>query len=196
VHGENIRPSLVDVWPNLLFGLLVLAAMAGAWSGRRAVVVAVAVALVAAGLWLYQLRYQLGDLLALEPVLPLTALVVLVTLRDRLPRSWLWLAGVWYLDYLVRQLISAGGAFDAVIIFAPSGIAVATIVWSVIDARVMLATSLTIAILYGYTVVLFYSGSAGRPPPDWFVWRWSMPALLGVAVAALAIWRVRRQVVL
>jgi hypothetical protein len=189
----QIRVSGPDVWLSPLFGLLALAAMIGAWFGRR--IVTAVVALAAVSLWLYQPGFLLST--AVHSVLPFAVLVILVMHRERLPRPWLWLAGVWYLDFLVRTWIPAGAAVGSVSTLALFAIAVGVIVWSVIDARPMLATSLAIAFLYGFAAVQLYLGSLGRSPAfPWDLWPWLVPAVLGVALAVVAIWRLRRQAVL
>ena len=72
--GGDTFPSWPYQWVDLATALVTLAAVAGAWSGRR--LVTAVVALTAAGLWVYQPPgYQLAA--ATGPVLALVALAVL-----------------------------------------------------------------------------------------------------------------------
>lgn len=186
-----IFPFMLFAWVNLILGLLTLAAMVGAWFGRRAAAV---LALVAAGLWIYQPPGNL-PYMAIEPVLALTALAILALRRERLPRSWLWLGGVWYLVFLAPVVFRAVGAIDSVAQYTLFGIAVGAIAWGVIDARLMLATTLAIAVLSGEAAVQLYAGSGG-PAFPWYLWPWFVLAVLPLALAVVAMWRVRRQAVL
>lgn len=196
VRGEwgYIFPSMLFAWVNLILGLLTLAVMAGAWFGRRAVVAVVALA--TAGLWVYQ---PPGNLLymAAEPVLALAALAILAFAGERLPRSWLWLAGVWYLAHLLPVIFQASGLIGSLLgLFTPFGITIGAIGWSVIDARPMLATTLATAVIWGAVALRFYYEHPGVRAFPWYLWPWFLPAVLGVALAAVSIWRVRRQAVL
>jgi len=184
-------PPTMFAWMNLMIGLLTLAAMAGAWFGHRVVVVVVA--LVAVGLWVSQ---PPGDLLYTggPPVLALTVLASLAALRARLPRAWTWLAGVWYLAFVLPPMFNATRPFGVWVAFA---IVVGAIGWSVIDARLMLATTLVVAAIFGSAAVRFYAESGGQASAiPWDLWPWFTPALLGLVLAVVAIWRVRRQAVL
>jgi hypothetical protein len=185
-------PSMSFAWLTLMLGLLTLAAMAGAWFGRRVVVVGLALA--AAGLWVYQ---PPGSRLyeAAEPVLALAVVAVLVVLRERLPRSWLWFAAAWYLLYVLPEMFQASQTVYDVTLWVLPGMVVGAIGWSVIDARLMLATAVSIAAFYGDAAIRFYANSSS-PGFPWDLWPWLLQPVLGIALAAVAVWRVRRQAVL
>lgn len=183
----RLHPALF-AWLHVLAGLFALAVMAGAWFGRR-VVVAVA-ALAAAGLWLYQPARMLDAVS--QPVIPF-AVVGFLVIRQRLPRSWLWIAGAWYLTFLWTAMFGGSGTIEALAVVW--GVTVGAIGWSVIDARLMLATTLAVAAVYSNAVLQMIWVSAGWPFP-WYLWPWFLPAILGVALAAAAIVRLRRQAVL
>lgn len=193
-RGEwgHIFPSMLFAWVNLILGLLTLAAMAGAWFGRRAV--AAVLALAAAGLWVYQPPWHLVYM-AIEPVLALVVIAILACFKERLPRSWLWLAGVWYLLVVLPVMFGINVALQSVAEYALVGIVVSAIAWAVVDARLMLATTLAVAVLITDPVLELY---ARRPSSafSWYLWPWFLAAVLGIALVLVAIWRVRRQAVL
>lgn len=190
----HIFPSMLYAWAHLILGLLTSAAMAGAWFGRRTLTAVVSLA--AAGLWLY---LPAGNLLyrAIEPVLALAVLAILAFVGERLPRSWLWLAGVWYLVFALPYVFQPVGNIEFLAVWVPFGIVVGVIGWSVIDARLLLATTLAIGVFYSFAAIEFYAaGFGGGRGIPWDLWPWFVPAVIGLAVAALAVWRVRRQAVL
>jgi hypothetical protein len=192
VRGEwgHIFPSMLFAWVNLILGLLTLTVMAGAWFGRRAV--AAILGLAAAGLWAYQPPDNLLYMAAM-PVLALAAFAILAFLGAWLPRSWLCLAGAWYLGRLLPVMFQLTGPSRTLLeLFAPVGVALVAIGWSVIDARLMLATTLAVAVIGVGAAVPFYARFGLVVDP----WPRLVPAVLGVVLAVVAIWRVRRQAVL
>lgn len=83
------------------YGLLALAAVTAAWFAPRPVVVVLALA--AAALYVYW-----GDrVMAIQPAALLITLAILVLGRERLPRSWLWLAGAILFVNLLQGLTPA-----------------------------------------------------------------------------------------
>lgn len=189
VRGEwgYTFPSMFSSWVNLALGIMTAAAAAGAWFGRRAVVAVTALA--TAGLWIYQ--PQGGQLtLAVEPVLALVVVTILVSRRDRLPRSWLWPAAIVFALFLLPSLFPATLLSHGYLV--PFAILGATIAWSIVDARPMAAAALWLATTFGAISIRAFAGSGVHI----YLWLWWFPAIIAVSVAVAGIWRVRRQAIM
>lgn len=199
VRGEwgYIFPSMLFAWVNLVLGLATLALMAGAWFGPPRVV-AVA-ALLTAGLWIYQPPDNLLSE-AIQPVAALAFIALLALRRQRLPRSWLWLAVVWYLTTQLVWLLPASRILRDLGNFGPLVILAAAIVWCAVDVRPMLAVALSLAVFYGSDVVGFFFStiSAPRFRPIELVsfWPWETIAAVSTVLVIVAIRRLRRQALL
>ncbi len=178
-------------WVGVIIGLLTLIAMTAVWPrwrgwpGWRAV--ARVIALVTAGLWVYQPPTR-EPVEAIGPVLALVLIAILGSGAVRLPRSWFWLAAVLFagreLSYLTQAAtVPYFTAFLAVI--------VGTIAWSVVDARPLAAVAVWYCVVIGLQSIqaLVQVGLL-------FYWGLSVPLIISIAVSTAAVWRLRRQAVL
>jgi len=178
------RPSLA----YLTLGLLTVAAAAGAWFGHRAVVAVTALA--TAGLWVNQPRYVAGPGRGAEPALALVVLAILVIRRERLPRQWLWLAGPVFAGYLLPALFPVNGLLHTtadLALFAGFG---ATIVWSLVDARPIVAAALWLALIIDAGSIDQFAG-----PGPHMLWEHWLPAIIATGIAIAALMRLRRQAI-
>jgi hypothetical protein len=169
--------------------LLALAAVLAAWFAPWPVVAAPALA--GAALWVYS-----GDrVMASQPAGLLVLLVILTAGRERMPRSWLGLAGLLFAVTLLEQFTAAPRLYFlfSPLSFAPWVVLGAVILWAVVDARPAVAMAVYLASNYLIFTLLGYAGYRAAPAA---AWQWYLPAA-GVAVlGAGALWRLRRQAVL
>jgi hypothetical protein len=169
----------VPAWSVPLVGLLLTAAAAAAWVGRRAVVVPVALA--AAGVVAFDSSvapsYLIGPIATL--LLCLAALIVLSRRAERPEPRWLWLAGLFAAGQLLPYIGPYGFLLDL-------SIALACLAWIGIDARpaLALATLLLLFSLPGMLDPLAWGSGLSVPNPI---------LLIAGVIAALAGWRLRRQ---
>jgi hypothetical protein len=170
-------------------GLLALAAVLAAWFAPWPVVAAPALA--GAVLWVYS-----GDrVMASQPAGLLILLVILTAGRERMPRSWLGLAGLVFALTLLEQFTAAPGLYFLYtpLIYAPWVVLGAMILWAAVDARPAVAMAIYLASNYLIFTLIGYAGYGTAPVA---AWEWYLPAA-GVAVlGAWALWRLRRQAVL
>ena len=175
-------------WPALLAGLLVGAVVALTWLARRTVVIA-AVALPAAAAAGYagvssgELGFVVTQLVCLAAVVALTARVV-----ERRSPAWLWLIGAVaaalvvpdYLQYVTYlwSLYAAPGL--------ELGVLVVAIAWVAIDARPLVALATFFLLMSLPPMLENLVGGVG----NWFV---NPDLAVAVVIAALALWRLRRQ---
>ena len=168
--------------------LLALAAVLAAWFAPWPVVAAPALA--GAALWVYS-----GDRVMASQAGLLILLVILTAGRERMPRSWLGLAGLLFAFTLLEQFTAAPRLYFlfAPLSFAPWVVLGAVILWGVVDARPAVAMAIYLASNYLIFTLLGYAGYRAAPAA---AWEWYLPAV-GVAVlGAGALWRLRRQAVL
>jgi hypothetical protein len=192
-QGEwNTFPSWLFSWINLVLGLATLAVMIGAWFGPTRVVAIAAIATACL------LAYQPPDDQIAQAIVPMIALGIIALLvyrRQRLPRPWLWLALIWYL------MLQTPGLFRTSNVVA-LGLAVILVmlVWSAVDARPMLAMTLTLAIGFGGSVLVEVASWGSRPGfrlGDLVVmWPAETIAATSILFVVVAIWRLRRQALL
>jgi hypothetical protein len=177
----------------LASGLLVLAAVAAAWFAPRPVVAVLAVP--AAGLAAY-LSWNGDRAMAILPVGLLATLSVLVFLGDRMPRSWLWLAGALFAANVLPPLTLLRLQFlYAPLLFVPWIIAGAVVLWAFVDARPVMALAIYIACVYPVSSLLGYLGYGG--PMAWVLsWPFVIYGAIAVVLASGSFWRLRRQAVL
>jgi hypothetical protein len=170
-YASNPRPGYV-----LAYTLLGLAAVVAAWFAPRPVVAVLAVS--AAGAWVYW-----GDRgMAILPAGLLVLLAVLVFLGERLPRSWLWLAGGLF----------AVNALQAVLVLRPLYfLYVLLALGAFVDARPAIAMGMYIACTFVAADLLNYVGGV-RP----LMWPLYLPVAGAAVLASGAFWRLRRQAVL
>ena len=169
--------------------LLALAAVLAAWFAPWPVVAAPAVA--GAALWVYS-----GDrVMASQPAGLLILLVILTAGRERMPRSWLGLAGLLFAFTLLEQFTAAPSLYFLYtpLIYAPWVALGAVILWTAVDARPAVAMAIYLASNYLIFTLIGYAGYGAGPVA---AWEWYLPAI-GVAVLGVcALLRLRRQAVL
>ncbi len=169
----------------MLTGLAVAATIALAWTAPRRVVLAGALPAAAAVCYFVLVRLHLVGPAVIQ-LASLAGLVALIPHTSRPSRRWLWLLGVgmatavlpalqMYVD--ISYLVASGTLVLA--------IGVISIVWIGIDARLALAflTYFTLTMLQSATV--YFSFGAGLSL--------LIPMFIVAAVAAPAIWLLRRQ---
>ena len=169
--------------------LLALAAVLAAWFAPWPAVAAPAAA--GAALWVYS-----GDrVMASQPAFLLVLLVVLAMGRERMPRSWLILAGLLFAFTVLEQATAAPRLYVlfTALSYAPWVVLGAVILWAAVDARPAVAMAIYLASNYLIFTLIGYAGYGAAPAA---AWEWYLP-LAGVTVlGASALWRLRRQAVL
>ncbi len=177
----------------LASGLLALAAVAAAWFAPWPVVAVLAAA--AAGIAAY-ISWDGDRAMAILPVGLLVTLSVLVFLRERMPRSWLWLAGALFAGNVLPPLTLARLQFlYAPLLFVPWIIVGAVVLWAFVDARPVMALAIYIACAYPVSSLLGYLGYGG--PIAWALsWPFLIYGIIAVVLASGSFWRLRRQAVL
>ncbi len=190
--GVDLRTAALDfslpgmVWPTLLVGLPLAAALVLAWTAPRIVVLAGTLpAAVAVGYFVLVRTHLIGP--AVVQLAALAGLVALISRTARPSRRWLWLVGVvvvpavlpfphTYLGYFERL-------YSGALVLA---IFVISILWAVIDARLIVAiiTYLTLTVVQSDLAIVTQGFGIYSQIP---------PLLIVSAVAALAVWLLRRQ---
>jgi hypothetical protein len=202
------------------FGLLTLAVVGAAWFAPRAVAAVLALA-AAAGYLLFW-----GDrVMAIQPAGLLVMVAILVLGRERLPRSWLWLAGA-VLGAKMLALLA-----PAIVPPQPAGLPLSAMAraarlsqprahsgypqlpnmpqlllialpWIVLGLVVLWAVvdarpALAMAMyLTSEFLVINLLGYIGYSTGGISPWQWYLPATGAGVLAAAAVWRLRRQAVL
>jgi hypothetical protein len=187
VHAYTLSTGVAQ---SLVCGLLGLAVVVAAWFGSRSVVAVLAAATAAAAAWGY---WGSDKALAILPAGLLIMLAVLVYLGERLPRSWLWLAGAWF-GWNVLQALSVleplRFLYDPLIL-VPWIILGLVVLWAFVDARPAMAMAVYIACMYVVSQLLSGVGYGWVVSPGLFVF-----ASAAVALASGSFWRLRRQAVI
>ena len=187
VHAYTLRTGVAQ---SLVCGLLGLAVVVAAWFGSRSVVAVLAAATAAAAAWGY---WGSDKALAILPAGLLIMLAVLVYLGERLPRSWLWLAGAWF-GWNVLQALSVleplRFLYDP-LAFVPWIILGLVAGWAFVDARPAMAMAVYIACMYVVSQLISGVGYGWVVSPGLFVF-----AAAAVALASGSFWRLRRQAVI
>jgi hypothetical protein len=188
--GDLFRPGLTG---NMTAAdAMGLALVTAAWlAPRRAV--AIALACVAAWLAIVRWRYFGNWVIGIQPAGSLILLAVLIRGRQRLPRSWLWLAAAISVPSIVlrlAQFVLLPPVLASALQVVPWLILGVVVLWAVVDPRPAIALAAWIA--FGYLPFV-----APRAAP-YVIWteQWYWPAAGAAVVAAAAIWRLRRQAVL
>ena len=122
-------------------------------------------------------------------------LVILTAGRERMPRSWLGLAGLLFAVTLLEQSTAAPRLYFlyTTLSYAPWVVLGAVILWAAVDARPAVAMAIYLASNYVIFTLIGYAGYGAGPAA---AWEWYLP-IAGVAVlGACALWRLRRQAVL
>jgi hypothetical protein len=187
VHAYTLSTGVAQ---SLVCGLLGLAVVVAAWFGSRSVVAVLAAATAAAAAWGY---WGSDKALAILPAGLLIMLAVLVYLGERLPRSWLWLAGAWF-GWNVLQALSVLEPLRFLygpLAFVPWIILGLVVLWAFVDARPAMAMAVYIACMYVVSQLLSGVGYGWVVSPGLFVF-----AAAAVALASGSFWRLRRQAVI
>jgi hypothetical protein len=187
-------------------GLAMLAAVGAAWFAPRPVVAAISLIAVAAisltvardahtyqGAW-----WLLGEPGMLGEPAALAALALLALGKERMPRCWFWLLGLWLLGAELAQalawlpvrpvfLLSLFGVMDDL----PWVILAAVVLWAVVDARPAIAVG--VAVVLGRAILLA-TGWYGNGFGSYHVWFW--PLACGAMLALVMTLRLRHQAVL
>jgi hypothetical protein len=178
--------------PGVLTGLLVAATVLLAWMAPRIVALTGALATAAAVLYFVLARAHLVGP-AVTQVACLAVLVALASPAARPSRRWLWLLGLLTAMALLPSLGFAQGLLGYVERRTPTAVMLAigivSIVWIGIDARLMVAatTALALAVVEADVQNVTFGVGLGQALG-------SLPFLLVIAaIAALAIWLLRRQ---
>jgi hypothetical protein len=185
IYTQNVGNGLWSV-----YGLLGLATVVAAWFGPRLVVAVLAAATAPAAVWVY---WGSDKALAILPAGLLIMLAVLVCLGERLPRSWLWLAGAWF-GWNVLQALTVleplRFLYDP-LAFVPWIILGLVVLWAFVDARPAMAMAIYIACIYVVSQLLGGVGYGWVVSPGLFIF-----AAAAVVLASGSFWRLRRQAVL
>ena len=176
-------------------GVLGLAAVAAAWFAPRPIVAVLAVA--AAALTAY-VAWAAERTMVILPVSLFFLLAVLVYRGERMPRSWLWLAGALFVANVLLPLTPLGlPSLYAPLALVPWIILGVVVLWAFVDARPAMAVAIYITCMYLVSPVL---GSIGYRYGGglWALMSWPTLAyaIIAVVVASGSFWRLRRQAVL
>jgi hypothetical protein len=169
--------------------LLALAAVLAAWFARWPVVAVPALA--GAILWVYS-----GDrVMAIQPAGLLILLVILTAGAERMPKSWLGLAGLIFALNMLQEFTAAPNLYFLYrpLVYAPWVVLGAVILWAAVDARPAVAMAIYLASNYLIFSLLGYVGFGVTPAASW---EWYLPAVGVTVLGGCALWRLRRQAVL
>jgi hypothetical protein len=179
---------------------LVLASVAAAWFAPRPAAAALALT-AAAAMWEYW-----GDrITVIQPAGLLILLAILAPGRNRLPRSWLWLAGVLSAAHLLDQasgvLLRVYHVINPPLTAVPWIILGAVVLWAAVDARPAVAMAIWLTSTWLVFNLLSSTddllSSTGGEPQGLVLSQPSYLSAAGSAVlAAAAIWRLRHQATL
>jgi hypothetical protein len=169
------------------FAVAALAAVAAAWFAPR--IITAGAALVAAALWVWG-SDGIGDGhgWVIPAVVALVTLAILTPARPRLPRSWLWLAGLWLVVNTLPGLAPTRQQLlfplDAPLHTFSWIILAAVALWIVVDARLGLALAAYAASYYALPQLLGYADYMPRPlSPSWFYFAGGATLILTLAAA-------------
>jgi hypothetical protein len=173
-----------SAWPAVLTALPIAATVVLAWTAPRLVVLAGALPAAAAVCYFVLVRAQLPGPAVIQLV-ALAGLVALIPRTTRPSRRWLWLLGA---IAAAALLLALGASYGYLGYFGRPillGIAVVSIVWIGIDARLTLAFVTYFTLTMMQLEVVPFAISPGLS--------WLFPLLIAAAIAAPAIWLLRRQ---
>jgi hypothetical protein len=207
-------------WGPLLVTALLVAAVLAVWTGRRAVVAIIAAAYVVVRVY-NDARYQppagsrhvgmvADDLVQLAPLMcAVLALIVLTRRDERLPRSWLLLAGLpvavaaasgvlvrhdrdLYAGLMNTLPVRGDMTQDAFLL-----VAVGCVGWLVTDTRPALGVALFFVVAQVAEVFTTLQAIVTDNAPVIALWQWDITILeqLGLAafLMAVAVWILRRR---
>lgn len=172
-------------WPALLSGLLIAAAVVMVWAGRRLVVGAAVLAAAAAVCYSAASQRELVGQLVIK-LLCLTAVVALARRTERPAGAWLWLIGVVVAAFTLPGFFQVATYSTYLALGLQLCVLVVSLAWIGIDARPAVALA-SYLLLFSFSVTL---DNLTMGAGNWF----DNPLLAGAAaIAALAVWRLRRQ---
>jgi hypothetical protein len=193
VTGEVDRavPALGSSgWPVLLAGLLMAVVVAVAWLARRPFAIAASLAAAAAAAASYGFSHGQTPRYLVTQLVCLAAVVALTGGTGHRSPAWLWLTGT-----VVAALVLPGFLpaltipyrwWNIIPLSPYLGVIVVAVAWAAIDARPLAAVAT--CLLLGLVPMMLTNLAAGVG--NWF----DDPGLLvAAAIAALAVWRLRRQ---
>jgi len=190
---ENSPVSQLPALGVMLFAAVCAAgaclAIVSVWFWRRSVTISLALAVAAASALGVILTHSQGDLLLDARMMgPPLALAVLAMGKDRPPRSWLWLPGLWLTAAALPLPLSANwwSIPDYPLVAGFFVILGITVLWLAIDARPAFAAGLCFEVTYLTNILLLGPSHA----PD--AGQARTLALTAAALAATAL-RARRQ---
>ena len=183
-----LRTVAFNSWPALpavLTGLAIAATIALAWTAPRRVVLAGAVPAAAAVCYFVLVRLHLIGPAVIQ-LASLAGLVAVIPHTAGPSRRWLWLLGLVTVPALLPALPTylgsiEGRASDMLVL----AIGVGSIAWIGIDARLALA-------LLTYFTLMWLQATAESIAFGLSL-SWLFPLFIVAAVAALAVWLLRRQ---
>jgi hypothetical protein len=185
-------PQNIGIGYWFVYGLLAVATVVAAWFAPRPVVAVLAAAAAGAAVWGY---WGSDRAMAILPAGLLVLLAVLVFLGERMPRSWLWLAGAFFgCNALQMFTVLAPLLFIYTpLLFVPWIILGVVVLWAFVDARPAMAMAIYIACTYVISELLGNIGYA-----YWYAASAELivPAVAAVVLASGSYWRLRRQAVL
>lgn len=183
-----LRTVAFNSWPALpavLTGLAVAATIALAWIAPRRVVLVGALPAAAAVCYFMLARLHLIGPAVIQ-LASLAGLVAVIPHTARPARRWLWLLGLVTAPALLPALpihlgTTQGRASDTLVL----AIGVASIVWIGIDARLALALLTYFTLMWLQSAADIIAFGLGLS--------WLFPLFIVAAIAALAVWLLRRQ---
>jgi hypothetical protein len=177
--------------PMAVCCLATMAVMAAAWFAPRPV--AVALGMTAAGLRVFWADAgDPADYVRAAALLMVLALLVRDT--ERMPRSWLWLAG----SFLALQFLFWSTQVAQVNVIYTYGliaeftVAAAALAWAVVDARPALAVAVFVTCQFVLPIVFDPLDRGANPAYQATL----IPVGITAAIVVPAIWRLRRQIAL
>lgn len=179
--AHRVGYAHVAAWPPLLAGALLGPPVALVWLSRRravflACVVVAAVAVSLVGYWRSAFAWPLPELACLA------ALALLAGRAQRPGRGWLWPVALAVAWLVMAHLVPGGWQLWTL---APlEAIGIIGVLWAVIDARPAVAIAVFLLALW------LPAGLASLVPADIGA---EMPLLIAMGLAAVAVWRLRRQ---
>jgi hypothetical protein len=174
-----------------LAGLFIAATVVLAWTAPRPVVLASAVPAAAAVSVFYVAVAPMLVAPAVTQAVCLAALVALVPHAARPSRRWLWLMGAVAAMAVLPNVTRGYLDWGFYLLLSPPGLVLAVgivgLVWIGIDARLAVAVMTCIVVTLVQTVTAGIGHGVGFPA------QLMLPLIVAAAIAAPAIWLLRRQ---
>jgi hypothetical protein len=185
-------PGLVVILFAAAWVLGACLTIVSAWFWRRSVTVTLALAVAAAAVLGLTLTHIQGGLIDLRLIGPPLALAALATGKDRPPRTWLWLPGLWLTANALQVVLSANwwSIPDYPIYTGFFIILAIAVLWLPVDARPAIAIGLGFEVTY-LTGILLGPGERSHIPTAGDALKM---ALIAAALAGAAL-RTRRRAI-